>query len=397
MDMCVRGDNPVALSLSDEIEELEEAEDYSLDVDSDADDYVNDSDDEAGGINRDPRKSKYSLDKMKKIPSEITRIKAYVANEGTTQMKIQEVDERTFAEFLNCREEGIVIHDRDIEEMALSAAEGIGLENFKAGHSWIHLFKKRHNILSRKITKMIGTKTKAELKAIEESIVQFHNEMRPILATTPKNKVYNTDQSGFNLEMVSGRTLEFRGMKKVEAVSQRIQATTHSFTIQPIISVDGKLHSPLFVCFYEPAGAPKKFAEELSSFANLYCTWSKSGKLTSGHVKSWFEDVLLPLADAQSNQKSVLLVDKWGGWNQALSLEETVEKLDIHIIPPGATGRIQPLDVFFNRQFKQFYRILSDLIRRRYDGFILSTRKNLATLLSVIFHQFCAPRLVIFV
>jgi hypothetical protein len=98
--------------------------------------------------------------------------------------------------------------------------------------------------------------------------------MRPFFQLLPSANILNADQVGINLEMTEGRTLEEKGAKHVEARVQRINATTHSFSIQPLISADGVLHEPTLVCFYEPSGAPAKFHNELSPFTSLTAVWS---------------------------------------------------------------------------------------------------------------------------
>lgn len=45
----------------------------------------------------------------------------------------------------------------------------------------------------------------------------FLNEVKPYIAQIGRSNVYNSDQSGFNLELHSGRTLAKRGTKIVEA------------------------------------------------------------------------------------------------------------------------------------------------------------------------------------
>jgi len=57
--------------------------------------------------------------------------------------------------------------------------------------------------------------------------------------------VYNLDQNGFQLELYAGYTLAVKGVKKVKSVAQSISAITHNYLIQPIISADGGLLSPL--------------------------------------------------------------------------------------------------------------------------------------------------------
>lgn len=88
------------------------------------------------------------------------------------------------------------------------------------------------------------------------------------------------DQLGINLELVEGRTLARKGVKHVEAIVQRINATTHSLTLQPEISAAGELMSPLLVVFSE-VKEPQKFQKELEEFTNLWCKSSTSGKVFS--------------------------------------------------------------------------------------------------------------------
>jgi len=65
---------------------------------------------------------------------------------------------------------------------------------------------------------------------------------------------YNSDQSGFNLEMHTGRTLAKKGVKTVSAVAQSIHALTHSYTIQPTVNANGELIGPLLLVLQEKGG-----------------------------------------------------------------------------------------------------------------------------------------------
>jgi len=65
---------------------------------------------------------------------------------------------------------------------------------------------------------------------------------------------YNSDQSGIKQEEHTGRTLHTSGVKKVEAVVQRMNATTHSFTVQPILNAQGEFLKPMLLVLPEPKG-----------------------------------------------------------------------------------------------------------------------------------------------
>ena len=83
--------------------------------------------------------------------------------------------------------------------------------------------------------------------------------------------------------MHSGRTLAIEGTRQVECVVQSLSSTTHSYTIKPTISADGKLLSPLYLVLKEPS---RKFGpivqETIFQPINVFVAASKSGKLTSG-------------------------------------------------------------------------------------------------------------------
>lgn len=53
---------------------------------------------------------------------------------------------------------------------------------------------------------------------------------------------------------LSNRTLSFRNEKITIAVIAQLNARTHSYTIQPILSMEGKLMSPMLICLQEVNG-----------------------------------------------------------------------------------------------------------------------------------------------
>ncbi len=95
----------------------------------------------------------------------------------------------------------------------------------------------------------------------------------------------------------SSHTLATVGQKKVVANVASVSATTHSYTIQPTISLNGTLIEPLYICLQELDG---KFGpqvkisvdEHFKSRRNIVVTASKSVKLQKWHVKYWVDNVL---------------------------------------------------------------------------------------------------------
>jgi hypothetical protein len=83
--------------------------------------------------------------------------------------------------------------------------------------------------------------------------------------------------------MGSGRTLAVKGQNKIECLAQSVSSMTHSYTIQPLISGDGRLLSPLFMILKEPTGEFGPVIEKnIFRPTNVYVKASKSGKVTSG-------------------------------------------------------------------------------------------------------------------
>lgn len=194
---------------------------------------------------------------------------------------------------------------------------------------------------------------------------------------------------GLQLEVTYGRTLAIRGTKKVVRTVQRINPTTHSYTIHIQMNAAGYLCSKLPVVLYEPSGVPKRFKDDVAKYSNLHVYWSKSGLMGAEIAKQWMCEVFLENIE----EDSLLIIDAWKGYNQMMQIPEIVaKKLKIIQLPEHTTPILQPADVYFNRPFKDFIRKVCGKIRWQHNDFILSVRKNLLTILDMHWYQCKAPR-----
>lgn len=127
--------------------------------------------------------------------------------------------------------------------------------------------------------------TKRELidqDQIQKSADQFIATVKTLLPHFNKNSVLNTDQSGLQLEFPSSRTLSYRGEKTTLATVKSKNATTHSYTIQPTISLGGQIVGPIYVCLKEVNGRmSENIKEKLTKYENVVIICSKSGKLST--------------------------------------------------------------------------------------------------------------------
>ena len=136
-------------------------------------------------------------------------------------------------------------------------------------------------------------------------------QVQKILPKYNLDKVFNTDQSGLQLELFSNRTLGFEAEYLTLGNVQSINNTTHSYTIQPMITMSGRQIGPLFLCLKEASGRlSDNIKKDLFTASNVVVTCSKSGKLTTSLVQYWIDNVLKA---AIGNQMCLLLSDYWGG------------------------------------------------------------------------------------
>lgn len=194
---------------------------------------------------------------------------------------------------------------------------------------------------------------------------------------------------GLQLEIPPGRTLTVRGTKKVIRKVQRINATTHSYTVHIQMNANGQLCPTLPVVLYEPSDMPKRPRETLGDYENLQVYWSTSGKMGKDIAKDWMENVFLK----HVAPNSLLILDSWNGYKEMMQMPEIqAKKLKIVTLPAKTTGRLQPADVYFNRPFKSLFRRICNKVRWRHNNFILSQRANLLSILDMLYYQCKAPR-----
>lgn len=188
---------------------------------------------------------------FKKVKDEkqLYRWEKQVADGGSRTDKLLYIAQYVLHQFNSASDRHLPIHDLDLKRWALKAREEAHLSPkfFAASSKWIHKFKTQHNIVSRKINKFVTQahiSNKAEiLQAASNYVSQVKSEMG-LLGTA---NVYNSDQSGFNLESHAGRTLALKGSQKIECLAQSLNSLTHSYTIQSLISAHGILKSLLLI------------------------------------------------------------------------------------------------------------------------------------------------------
>jgi len=84
----------------------------------------------------------------------IARFRRCIERHGTKKQKIDQVDDDVFDMFERARGNGLPVHDVDLRRWALKKAMDESLNDFTTSHHWLLTFKYKHNIISRKVTKV---------------------------------------------------------------------------------------------------------------------------------------------------------------------------------------------------------------------------------------------------
>jgi hypothetical protein len=113
----------------------------------------------------------------------------YLTHGGTIYSKFKAINDRVLEEFSSAFDEGMEIHDRDLQEWGLVAAEKLQLPSFVASPYWIAHFKRRNKIVSRKATRIVGRKRRLDAPGLKHSIDVFMAAARPVVAKLPREKV----------------------------------------------------------------------------------------------------------------------------------------------------------------------------------------------------------------
>ena len=186
----------------------------------------------------------------------------------------------------------------------------------------------------------IGTKRELINETeIKRSAEQFVTQVKLLLPCYNGDYVWNTDQSGLQLEFPSKQTLSYRGEKTTIATVCSINATTDSYTVQPTISMSGKIVGPIYLCLKEVNGRmSENIKSNLPRVENVVVTCSTSGKLTTSLVEYWRDNCLMP---SLSSQKTLLLSDSWSGQAGGKDIYESVKGLKRLEIPWKTTSKIQ--------------------------------------------------------
>lgn len=242
------------------------------------------------------------------------------------------------------------------------------------------------------MTKVLTKKQVQSIPEFNQNVINFRNSMKPIIREIDSKMIYNTDQMGINLELLSKRTLDIRGSRQILTNVQQEKSLTHSYTIQFLISLDGELVGPSLIILQEEHGVlgPGVSATMFKS-VELFVRATGSGKLKKEIMKEWFQHVFF----SKTQSGSVLVLDSLSMQRDDVTINSVKPRNFQYTkitIPPGMTGQVQPLDVGFNRTYKAVLRRLSEDINQNRPDIELHLRDTRLKLNAFLCFQFRSKR-----
>ncbi len=147
---------------------------------------------------------------------------------------MERVEHFVLDRFLSAPKNILPVHDLGVKRWALSQAKTENINGFEASDYWLLNFKKRNGISSRKVTKFVSHREVVDKSIIKQTADDFVAETTKYIPKYKINFVLNADQSSFNYEIASNRTLSYAGEKATYLSVKSLDAISHSYTIMPI-------------------------------------------------------------------------------------------------------------------------------------------------------------------
>lgn len=231
------------------------------------------------------------------------RIDTYqrLVNQGEPVVsKIKQVNEHCLKNFEERRKNAWPVHGDHIKRWAKEKAAEVGLSRhyFAASPTWLWKFKNTR-IGTRRVTDYVTRIENDEQGIIQERVEGFLSNYTARAWRFNRRLIWNFDQSPIQYEHATKRTLSWKGEKETKLLISQKNKVTHSFTIQPVISRDGRLIGKLLLVMQETNGTfgirvRERVRRQEEEYGNIRVLASKSGDLMIPLIHQWIREVLTP-------------------------------------------------------------------------------------------------------
>ncbi|XP_057340566.1 tigger transposable element-derived protein 6-like [Microplitis mediator] len=245
-----------------------------------------------------------------------------------------DVEECLLTWFKQCREKNLSISGTLLREKAEEFSKSLGHTSFRASNGWLGNFKKRHELVFRKLC---GESASVNTEICDEWIV----ELLRLLKDYELRDIFNADETGLFFKCLPDKSLIFKNEKCHGGKHSKERLTvllatnmTGTEKLKPLVI--GKAKKPR--CFSGCKSLPVDYEA------------NKKAWMTADIFKQWL--IKLDKQMIREKRKILLFIDNCTAHN-VIPLLKAVK---VKFLPPNTTSRLQPLDQGIIKNFKSFYR-----------------------------------------
>lgn len=244
-----------------------------------------------------------------------------------------DIEAALLAWFKQQRSNNIPINGPILQNKATAFAHMMG-KDVTISMAWVQRFRKRHNIVFRKIC--------GESQAIPKHMTDtwIENVFPEVIKGYKEDEIFNADETGLFFKLTPDRTMQFKGEKcsggklSKERITVMVAANM-SGTVKRKLLVVGKYAKPR--CFKNVKKLPVNYKNNKNSWMTkeLFVTW----------LKEWDDELTL------NKKKIILFVD-----NCPAHENVSLKAIKLVFLPPNTTAILQPMDQGVIKLLKTNYR-----------------------------------------
>lgn len=295
-----------------------------------------------------------------------------------------QLERRLFQDFMVLRQKQCAIttswfrkRANEIFRESVSSEDQVKLFTFSNG--WWLGFKRRFNIVKRRVTKRASQPPEALFNVCGAFCkyirrVQHNPKLSPqkqsanpemdisYILSTPsrrfsKRHTINVDETPIPFTNDAGSTWDQLGAKTISIKTARSGWEKRQATLILYIFGDGICRLKPKIIFYGAEGDKGRiFSNEGDQYApGITVTYNDHAYNNEALFKTWIKD---ELSTVKSETEDFLLVMDAARFHltDEIKAEVRLQGITTALVPAGCTGLLQPLDVSINKLFKQYYR-----------------------------------------
>lgn len=188
--------------------------------------------------------------------------------------EFKDVEECVLKWLKQCRDKKIPIGGPILQEKAQRFAVELGHEGFRASNGWLQNFKKRNEVVFRKIC--------GESGSVNEQVCDdWKDKLAELTTGYDPEDIFNADETGLFYKCLPDKTLSFKSDKCNGGKNSKLRLTvllgtncTGTYKLKPLII--GKYQKPR--CFKNVNNLPTDYTSNHKAWmtSDAFCDWLKS-------------------------------------------------------------------------------------------------------------------------